>query len=151
MIKGDCNINMNWFNNNFGNSLPTATQPFGYSSQYPQQQTPPTTNMIFVSGYEDVVQRYQMPNTSVFYKHNDKDIGYIKTLDSKGQFQIKEYSLVEKQPQEHTKPSEPIDLSTYAKTSEIEALHEEIKGVKEQLAKLKQGGTANGTITRPTI
>lgn len=121
---------MNWYNNNnFGNNIPT----YGYTQQ-------PTTNMIFVSGYEDVVQRYQMPNTSVFYKHNDKDIGYIKTLDSKGQFQIKEYSLIETQP---TKQLDPMDLSLYAKTTDLEPILSEIKALKEKIK-----GVSNGTTTR---
>ena len=144
----------------FGSTIPTATQPFGYSMinipnynqqmQQSQQNQNATTNMIFVSGYEDVVCRYQLPNTSVLYKHNDKDICYIKTLDNKGQFQIKEYDLVEKSHNADTKDNNSIDLSSYAKTSDLDHILCEIKTLKEQLLKFKQGGTQNGTTTRPT-
>lgn len=140
-------------------TMPTATQPFGYSMSnmpmtnynQPQVQQPAqnTTNMIFVSSYQDVVDRYQMPNTSIMYKHNDKPILYIKTLDNKGQFEIKEYEIVEKTAENCAKDVEPIDLSTYAKTSDLDGIKDEIKVLKEQIAKYKQGGIANGTI-RPT-
>ena len=140
-------------------TMPTATQPFGYSmnnipmTNYNQSQVQQpaqnTTNMIFVSGYQDVVDRYQMPNTSIMYKHNDKPILYIKTLDNKGQFEIKEYEIVEKSHENGTKDTGSIDLSTYAKTSDLDGIKDEIKALKEQVAKYKQGGIANGTI-RPT-
>lgn len=151
------------FNGPFNyNSMPTATQPYGYSMNtmpmtnfnqpQVQQQAQNTTNMIFVSGYQDVVDRYQMPNTSIMYKHNDKPILYIKTLDNKGQFDIKEYEIVEKSHENGTKDTSTIDLSTYVKTSDLDSIKSEIKALKEQIAKYKQGGVINGATntTRPT-
>ena len=86
-------------------------------------------------------------NINVFL---DKDVCYIKTLESKGQFQIKEYDLVEKSHNADTKENGTIDLSSYAKTSDLDHILCEINMLKEQLSKFKQGGTQNGTTTKPT-
>lgn len=152
------------FNAPYGyNTMPTATQPYGYSmnvgmqnynqpQQQPQQNT--STNMIFVSGYQDVVDRYQMPNTSVMYKHNDKPIIYIKSLDNKGHFEIKEYEMLKKTHDNGTKDVPSIDLSCYAQKSDLDGIMDEIRVLKEQIAKYKQGGSTNGTTNstiRPTI
>jgi hypothetical protein len=124
--------------NQFGNySMPTGTQPYGYPMngynmpQQPQMQT--NTNKIYVSGIEDVRQR-QLPNGSdVIFLDNDKPILYQKIVDSKGQFDVKAFSITPYAPQESVKNEQPMDLSAYAKQADIEAIKSEIKAIKDRL------------------
>lgn len=137
------------FGGQFGyNSMPTATQPYGYSinsmpnymQQAPQQQPTTSTNKIFVSGLEDVKGRYLPANSDMMFLDNDKPILYVKTVDNKGQFEVKSYSITEIQPDTATKQDVAIDLSAYATTSDLEALKEEMKNLRVQVAKYNRLG-----------
>lgn len=147
------------FGGQFGyNSMPTATQPYGYSMNnmpnyiQPAQQQPTTsTNKIFVSGIEDVKGRYLPANSDMMFLDNDKPILYVKTVDNKGQFEVKSYSITEIQPDTATKRDDAIDLSAYATTSDLEALKEDIKSLKAQVTKYNRlGELINGNGTKPT-
>lgn len=150
-----------FYNAPFTNSMPTATQPYGYAmnnspmqqgysptqtqSQQTQQQNQ-FTNIIFVSGIEDVKTRWQAPNTEMFYADNDKPLLYKKQVYANGQFDVKTFDINEHMPDKDTKEISSIDLSCYAKISDIDAMREDIKGIKEQMSKLKQQGSViNGT------
>lgn len=144
------------------NTMPTATQPYGYamnniSSQMMPSQQPTQnqfTNIIFVSGLEDVKKRYQSPTSEMYYADNDKPLLYKKIVYANGQFDIKTFDISEHCAENDTKDALPIDLSCYVKTSDLDPLERKIKALEEQLAKYKQGDKPNGTntstITRPT-
>ena len=124
----------------YGNSYPTATQPYGYSMPQnfamPQQQAQPTqttTNKIYVSGIEDVRQRNLPFNSDVIFLDNDKPILYQKIVDGKGQFEVKAFSITPYIAQEIDKTSQPINLSGYAKTSDLEPIKAELEIIKEKL------------------
>ena len=153
--------------NPFGTTMPTATQPYGYSmnnmpnymqAQMPQQQqNQSNSNMVFVSGLEDVKKRFQAPNSEMYYADNDKPLLYKKIVYPNGQFDVKMFTISEYKVVEEQKENIPIDLSHYAKTTDLEAIQGKLNSLEEQIKKLKQGGTSNGTIpvasttTRPTI
>ena len=130
------------YNNPFqyGNSYPTGTQPYGYPvpnyamQQQPQVQPHQTnTNKIYVSGIEDVRQRNLPFNSDVIFLDNDKPILYQKIVDNKGQFEVKAFNISPYLSQECEKQSQSIDLSAYAKTSEIEQIRAELKELKETI------------------
>ena len=59
---------------------------------------------------------------------------------------VKTFDINEHSPDKDTKEISSIDLSYYAKISDIDAMREDIKGIKEQMSKLKQqGSVTNGT------
>lgn len=134
------------------NSMPTATQPYGYpmnpytpGATMPQPTPQPnnTTNMIFVNGVEDVRQRPQANNSVVLYADNDKAMVYKKTVDGKGQFNVEVFDIVphiEKAPE--AKPE-------YATKSEFEAIQKKIATLEETVTMLiptkevPNGGTTN--------
>lgn len=134
----------------FMSTMPTSTQPYGCSmnipnymqqsqNQQPQQQNQSTTNIIFVSGIEDVKTRWQAPNTEMFYADNDKPMIYKKQVYANGQFDVKIFDIIEHLPDKDTKDEKSIDLSSYVKTSDLDQIKDEIKAIKEQIAKYKQG------------
>jgi len=120
-----------------------------YMPQYMQaQQTQNTmmsnfgnnTNIIYVNGIDDAKNRQQPTNSVYMYRDNEKQMIYEKTVDGKGQFEVKTYTLTATNAPQSTKPAEPIDLSPYAKKSDIEAIKGEIDGVKENLKKVILAG-----------
>lgn len=122
------------WNNGFQNMNAYGNmQPFGYAANnYSLPQT--NTNKLYVSGIEDVRQR-QMPNGSDFiFLDNDKPILYQKIVDSTGQFEIKTFSIAPYLPQDEPKPSQSIDLSSYAKTSDLEPIKAELQAIKDKLS-----------------
>lgn len=141
----------NGFNNGgnsfqFGNgySNPYSTYGYGYQQQ-PQQQmqqqnTQINTNKIYVSGIDEVRQR-QLPNGSdMLFLDNDKPIIYQKIVDGKGQFEVKAFTITPYSAVETTKDSQSVDLSDYAKTSDLEPIKAELQAIKEKL-----GGKTNGS------
>lgn len=139
------------FGNNFTspygyNSMPTATQPYGYPMNPYTPNTPTqapaqtNTNMIFVNGLEDVRQRPQANNSVVLYADNDKPLVYKKTVDSKGQYSVEAFDItphVEKAP-------EPAP--EYATKSEFESLQKKLVTLEETVALLiPTKEVANGT------
>lgn len=140
------------FNNMFGNSTPTATQPYGYplsgNNYYnqPQQfQAPQTnTNKIFVSGIEEVRARMLPPNSDYLYLDNDKAILYQKVVDSKGQFQVKEFTITPKEPDMNMSNEKSMNLSDYVKRDEFDKISNELKTLKEEISKLGKVESENG-------
>lgn len=126
---------------NYGNSMPTGTQPYGYPMnnygvpQMAQPQVPQqtTTNKIYVSGIEEVRQRNLPFNSDVIFLDNDKPILYQKKVDDKGQFEVKAFTITAYSPQETEKGNNSIDLSAYAKASDLETIRGELKAIKEKL------------------
>lgn len=156
------------YNQNFNpfiNSMPTSTQPYGYvmnnlpnymqQTQNQTQQNQSTTNIIFVSGLEDVKTRWQAPSTEMFYADNDKPLLYKKQVYANGQFDVKTYDISEHLPDKDAGKNDSIDLSGYVKTSDFEKIKEEIKSINEKLNSKKMevqnaikpnGNNGNGRI-----
>lgn len=102
-------------------------QQFNQPMQRPQQPVQqPTTNKIVVSGIEEVRQRQQPYNSDMLYLDNDKPIIYEKKVDSVGQFEVKIFAITEKTNEVDTKPE-------YALKSDLTAIMDEIKTIKEKL------------------
>lgn len=141
------------------NSMPTATQPYGYpfnnlNNYLPQQASTAqqnqlfqnqNTNMIFVSGIEDVKQRTQMPSTTMMYVDNDKPLVYKKTIDNKGHYTIEEFDIIPKSPDVEKKKQETINLSGYVKIDQIEGILKELEGVKNEIREIKSKETKIAT------
>lgn len=129
----------NGFNGGYGNNPYSpygyATPNYGYNAQ-PQQQMQPSqinTNKIYVSGIDEVRQR-QLPNGSdVIFLDNDKPLLYQKIVDGKGQFEVKAFTITPYLPQEAAKDTQSIDLSAYAKTSDLEPIKAELEAIKDKL------------------
>lgn len=132
------------FGNGYGNSYPTGTQPYGYPMMQPQQAQVPqaqtNTNKIYVSGIEDVRQRNLPFNSDVIFLDNDKPILYQKIVDSKGQFEVKAFTIVPYSTQESEKASQSMDLSMYAKTTDLEQIRAELKAIKDKIGDGKVNG-----------
>lgn len=120
-----------------------------YAPQYMQAQQPQNTmvsnfgnntNIIYVNGIDDAKNRQQPTNSVYMYRDNEKQMIYEKTVDAKGQFEVKTYAITATNAPQSPKPSEPVDLSIYAKKSDIEAIKGEIDGVKENLKKVILAG-----------
>ena len=119
-----------------------------YMPQYMQAQQPQNsmsnfgnnTNIIYVNGIDDAKNRQQPTNSVYMYRDNEKQMIYEKTVDGKGQFEVKTYTLTATNAPQSQIPAEPIDLSPYAKKSDIEAIKGEIDGVKENLKKVIWAG-----------
>lgn len=126
---------------------PNLYYPYNYGTpyvpQYMQAQQPQNamsnfgnnTNIIYVNGIDDAKNRQQPTNSVYMYRDNEKQMIYEKTVDGKGQFEVKTYSLTATNAPQSPKPSEPVDLSIYAKKSDIDAIKGELSNVKESLKK----------------
>ena len=141
--------------NGYGNTMPTGTQPYGYpmnnfnmqgqGQPQPQQQVPQiNTNKLYVNGIDDVRNRYLPPNSNYIFLDNDKPLLYQKIVDGTGQFEVKAFTITPYNTQETTKQEPSIDLSSYAKISDIEEIKNEIQAIKDKLTS-KQGANSNGT------
>lgn len=106
----------------------------------PQVQTQPqqttNTNKIYVNGIEDVRNRPLLPNSDMIFIDNDKPLIYQKTVDSKGQFEVKTFELSDYKPADEPKTTEPTNLSNYVQISDLEPLQSEIKALNEKVSKL---------------
>lgn len=141
---------------NFGiNSMPTATQPYGYpmyTNPYQQtmQQAQPTvnTNKTYVSGIEDVKLYRLPPNSEYIFLDNEKSILYQKKVDANGQFEVKAYEITACNADTATVAQQSIDLSNYVPRNEFEALQGEIKALNEKITKLTSRSVQYGTGTQ---
>lgn len=115
-----------------------------YAPQYVQAQQPQNTmvsnfgnntNIIYVNGIDDAKNRQQPTNSVYMYRDNEKQMIYEKTVDGKGQFEVKTYAITATNAPQSPKPSEAVDLSIYAKKSDIDAIKGELSNVKESLKK----------------
>lgn len=153
------------FGNSFNyNSMPTATQPYGYPmnpylnnvtmpqqnqmAQSPQNQAVNTnTNKIYVNGVDDVRNMRLLPNSDYIFLDNDKALIYQKVVDGKGQFEVKVFDIVPHIEQENEKTNAQINPSDYVLRKDFETLQEEIKSLRTNLEKLNTAETkkAEGT------
>lgn len=125
-----------YFNNPFLYGFPTATQPYGYpmpsQNPYQQQQTTPqhqqtSTNKIFVSGIEEVRNRQLPPNSEYIFLDNEKSIIYQKTVDAKGQFEVKAFDIV---PHVESEENQKFDFVS----------RDEFNALKDEFEKMRKGG-----------
>lgn len=159
---------------NYGSAIQNATQPFSYpmspyynnsmfqpqnnmvgQNSQQQNQSYTNTNKIYVSGIDDVKNRLLQPNSDVIFLDNDKPILYQKVVDSKGQFEIKQFTIAPYEPKKDTEKTEQVDLSLYAKIDDLKSLQSEIKELKEQMSKYNKpmevkNGTIGANSIRPT-
>ncbi len=141
--------------NNF-NTMPTATQPYGYplnpyignmgnsAQQHSNMPTQTNTNKIYVNGIEDVRNRPLPANSDYIFLDNDNAIIYQKIVDSKGQFEVKAFDISPRTAQDSPKGQGVDNSVDYVQKTDLEPLQTEILKLKEQLAELK-GGIDNGT------
>jgi len=143
------------FGNNygFGNTMPTATQPYGYPfsmAQQPSMQPQINTNKTYVSGIEDVRMRPLPPNSEFIFLDNEKSLLYQKKVDANGQFEVKAYEITEYNADTAPTAQPQVDLSGYVPRAEFEALQSEIKALSDKISNIRsvaQNGTATGTGT----
>lgn len=139
MFGNGFNNGGNSFQNGNGWGNPYSPYGYGYQQQMQPQNAQINTNKIYVSGIDEVRQR-QLPNGSdMLFLDNDKPLLYQKIVDGKGQFEVKAFTITPYSPQETAKDTQPIDLSSYAKTSDLEPIKAELEAIKEKL-----GGKTNG-------
>lgn len=98
----------------------------------PQQNN---TNLIFVSGIEDVKQRFQMPNTTMEYADSNQPIRYQKTMGSMGNAEIKIFELKEKIGQNDTKQNNLTNLSTEDIKAEFDLINAKFKALEDKFNK----------------
>lgn len=101
-----------------------------------QQSSATNTNKIFVSGIDDVKSKPLSANSDFIFLDNDKPILYQKTVDSKGQFEVKAFEIHEIKPQEKQKEDNSINLSNYVTLTEFEALKGQIDELKNKITKM---------------
>lgn len=104
--------------------------------QQNQQPVATNTNKIFVSSIDDVKSKPLSANSDFIFLDNDKPILYQKTVDSKGQFEVKAFEIHEIKAQEKQKEDNSINLSDYVTLTEFEALKGQIDELKNKITKL---------------
>lgn len=122
--------------NNYGfpfNSMPSATQPYGYPvpPQMPQtapQNPPLQTNIIYVNGIDDARNRPLPPNSNYAFMDNDKAILYRKTVDGQGKMTVEAFDIVP-----HTEA--PVEQPDYALKSDILMLQKELAKLRMEVTK----------------
>ena len=115
-----------------------------FNQNLTQQQTQPqqtmnnatNTNKIFVAGIDDVKSRNIPFNSDFIFLDNDKPILYQKTVDSKGQFEVKAFEINEIKAQDNQKQPDAINLSNYVTLTEFEALKGQIDELKNKITKM---------------
>ncbi len=122
------------FQNPYQQFNPNLTQQQSQSQN--QQSSATNTNKIFVSGIDDVKSKPLSANSDFIFLDNDKPILYQKTVDSKGQFEVKAFEIHEIKPQERQKEDNSINLSDYVTLTEFEALKGQIDELKNKITKL---------------
>ena len=106
------------------------------TQQQNQQSSATNTNKIFVSSLDDVKSKSLPANSDFIFLDNDKPILYQKTVDGKGQFEVKAFEIREIKPQERQKEDNSINLSDYVTLTEFEALKGQINDLKNKITKL---------------
>lgn len=122
------------FQNPYQQFNPNLTQQ--QSQPQNQQSSATNTNKIFVSSIDDVKSKPLSANSDFIFLDNDKPILYQKTVDSKGQFEVKAFEIHEIKPQERQKEDNSINLSNYVTLTEFEALKGQINDLKNKITKL---------------
>ena len=75
-------------------------------------------------------------NSDFIFLDNDKPILYQKTVDSKGQFEVKAFEINEIKAQDNQKQPDTINLSNYVTLTEFEALKGQIDELKNKITKM---------------
>lgn len=101
-----------------------------------QQSSATNTNKIFVSSIDDVKSKSLPANSDFIFLDNDKPILYQKTVDSKGQFEVKAFEINEIKAQDNQKQPDMINLSNYVTLTEFEALKGQIDELKNKITKM---------------
>lgn len=128
MFQNDFN---NPYNNPYGNAFPTNGFPQHHNSFTPNYNMPnipvqTNTNKIFVNGLDEV-RNYRLPaNSDYVFLDNDKAIIYQKVVDSKGQFEVKAFTIT---------PYVQTENNTKANTEY--ALKTDIQDIQTRLQKLE--------------
>ena len=126
----------------FNNSMPSATQPYGYPmTPYVgmPQQTPPVqqpqinTNKIFVSGIEEVKMKMLPPNSEFVYLDNEKSILYQKTVDSTGHFEVRAFDITEHKEQKPVDNTQIIDTQDLVSRKDFDSLKAEFAALKDKM------------------
>ena len=105
------------------------------TQQQNQQSSATNTNKIFVSSLDDVKSKSLPANSDFIFLDNDKPILYQKTVDSKGQFEVKAFEINEIKAQDSQKQPDTINPS-YVTLTEFEALKRQIDELKNKIAKM---------------
>lgn len=105
-------------------------------TQNQQSSSATNTNKIFVAGIDDVKSKSLPVNSDFIFLDNDKPILYQKTVDSKGQFEVKVFEIREAKPEDEQKEETSINLSNYVTLSEFEALKGQIDDLKNEITKV---------------
>ena len=121
------------FQNPYQQFNPSLTQQ---NQQQTQQSSATNTNKIFVSGIDDVKSKPLSANSDFIFLDNDKPILYQKTVDSKGQFEVKAFEINEIKAQDRQKQPDTINLSNYVTLTEFEALKGQIDELKNKITKM---------------
>ena len=131
----------NYFNNY--NNTP-VNQSYGYTPNYAPYTQPPiptqqstNTNKIFVNGIEDVRNRRLAPDSDFMFLDNDRPLLYQKTVDGKGQFEVKVFDIVP-----HKEEAVPVNNPDYVLRSDFEKLSSEFTELKNKIL----GGTNNESV-----
>lgn len=140
------------FNNYSYNPMPNGIQPYWYAMPtYPQQLnstlTQPYTNLIYVSGIEDVRTRTVPIGSTMIFADNDRPLIYKKTVDNKGQFEVETFDII---PHKNEEPKS--DQTNFVIRSEFNNLQNKINAIEQTLSTLKkaEGGSLNGTESSTT-
>ena len=105
-------------------------------TQNQQSSSATNTNKIFVAGIDDVKSKSLPVNSDFIFLDNDKPILYQKTVDSKGQFEVKAFEIREAKPEDEQKEETSINLSNYVTLTEFEALKEQLDDLKNEITKV---------------
>ena len=153
------------FGNNYSNpyNYNGYTQPYGYSP-YPQSVSPTqntlpqtistNTNKVFVKGVEDVRNYRLPPNSDYTFLDNDKPLLYQKTVDGKGQFEVKVFDITPHKESEVS--SNAPNLNDYVLRSDFDKLSAELIQLKNKIQELggakyesvkQQSNESNATVS----
>ena len=135
------------FGNNYTNpyNYNGYAQAYGYApyvpSAPPTQNTLPqntNTNKVFVNGIEEVKSYRLPPNSDYTFLDNDKPLLYQKTVDSKGQFEVKVFDITP-----HKAEVTPT-VTDFVLRADFDKLSAELVQLKNKINEL--GGTAHESI-----
>lgn len=128
----------------FGNTIPTATQPFGYPINYNMQYqsgnnqiqqmsaTPVMSNKIVVDSIEDVKNYYVAPGGDFMFLHRTQPILFRKAVDTKGTVTLETYDISKHENEE-----------PYVSKQEFRSLQNDINELKQLLKPNTQAGGEN--------
>lgn len=105
-------------------------------TQNQQSSSATNTNKIFVAGIDDVKSKSLPVNSDFIFLDNDKPLLYQKTIDSKGQFEVKTFEIREVKPEDEQKEEASINLSNYVTLTEFEALKGQLDDLKNEITKV---------------